>query len=97
MPSLKKTQTTQLSVRLTDARVVARRAQANMLSRIGCLSVAGASIASTKSVFPKVTVVIDSICEDELATEVAGPVRFVADSAQAAVKIVGGKSRGGTR
>ena len=95
LPSLRKTQTTQLNVRLTDARLVAKRAQADLLAQVEGLPVAGATISAVKRVFPKVTVVIDSICEEEFTTEVTGPVRFVADKDHVAVKVAAGKNKGG--
>jgi uncharacterized protein len=95
-PSQRKTQLTQLNVRLTDARVVAKRAQADLIAQVNGLAVAGATLSSVKRVFPKVTVVIDCICEQEFTAEVAGPVRFMADQDQVAIKLIGGKTKGGT-
>ena len=96
LPSLRKTQTAQWMVRLTDARLIAKRAESALLAHASGMPLAGASISSVKRVFPKVTVVIDSICEQEFATEVAGPVRLMADKDRAAVKVAGARSKVGT-
>jgi len=96
LPSLRRTQTAQLMVRLTDARLVARRAESALLAPASGMPLAGATISCVKRVFPKVTMVIDSICEEEFATEVMGPIRFMADKDRAAVKVATGRSKGGT-
>jgi hypothetical protein len=59
------------------------------------MPLAGATIASAKQVFSKVTLVIDSICEEEITTEIMGPVRLMADQDQMAITVVSTKSRVG--
>ena len=95
LPSLRKTQTTQLQVRLTDARLAAKRARADLVTQVQGMPLAGATIASAKQVFSKVTLVIDSICEEEITTEIMGPARLMADQDQMAIAVVSAKSRVG--
>jgi uncharacterized protein (DUF342 family) len=96
LPSQRKTQTTQLQVRLTDARSAVKRARAELAAQAHGMPVAGATITSAKQVFPKVTLVIDSLCEEEIASEIPGPVGLRADPDQMAIAVVSGKGRGGT-
>jgi len=81
-PSQRKTQMIQLQSRLGDARLAAKRAQADLLSQVQGAALVGATIASAKQVFPKVVLVIDSVCEEETTTELMGPVRLVLDREQ---------------
>ena len=52
----------------------------------------GATISSVKQIFPKVTLVIDSVSEEEIASELAGPVRMVLDRNQLTIKSAANKS-----
>jgi uncharacterized protein (DUF342 family) len=90
-PSQRKTQTIQFQSRLHDARVVAKRSLAELSAQMGRATLAGASIASAKQVFPKVTLVLDSICEEEVVDELAGPIRLSLDREHLAIKAVASK------
>lgn len=90
-PGQRKTQMILLQTRLADARVVARRAQAALLAQRGGAGQVGATIASAKQIFPRVTLVIDSIGEEEVATELTGPVLLALDREQLTIKPVSGK------
>jgi hypothetical protein len=89
-PAQRKTQMIQLQSRLTDARLAARRAHAELLAQMHGAAPVGATIASAKQVFPRVTLVIDSVCEEEIATELTGPVRLTLDREQLTIKAVSG-------
>jgi hypothetical protein len=92
-PSQRKTQLIQFQTRLGDARVVAKRSQAELSAQMKMTGAAlvGATIASAKQVFPKVTLVIDSVGEEEVATEMTGPVRLALDRDRLAIKVVASK------
>jgi uncharacterized protein len=85
-PSQRKMLTIQLQSRLVDARLSAKRAQAELVAQIRGAALVGAAISSVKRIFPKVTVVIDSVCEEEIASELAGPIRLVLDRDHLAIK-----------
>jgi uncharacterized protein (DUF342 family) len=87
-PSQRKTQTIQFQSRLHDARALAKRAQAEVSEQMARTTLVGATISSAKRVFPKVTLVIDSICEEEIVDELAGPVRLSLDKERLAIKAV---------
>jgi uncharacterized protein (DUF342 family) len=90
-PAQRKTQMIQLQSRLADARLVAQRAHAALLAQMHSAAPVGATIASARQVFPRVTLVIDSVCEEEVATELPGPVRLTLDREQLTIKTVSGK------
>jgi uncharacterized protein (DUF342 family) len=90
-PGQRKTQVIQLQSRLADARLVAKRAHAELAGKAHGCSPTGAAIVVGKQVFPKVTLVIDSVCEEESAIDRMGPLRLMADCAQFAIKAVSGK------
>ena len=46
---------------------------------LGAASLVEATVASAKQIHPKVALVIDSVCEEGIAVEIAGPVRLLAD------------------
>ena len=83
---LRQSQTVQFQSRLLDARIVAEHAQADLAAQVGGTALAGAAISSVRRIFPKVTVVIDSACEEEITDEVEGPVRLVADASMLAIR-----------
>jgi len=85
-PSQRKTQMIQFQTRLGDARLVAKRELASLSSQMRGASLVGATISSAKQVFPKVTLVIDSVCEEEVSDEIAGPVRLALDRDRLAIK-----------
>jgi uncharacterized protein (DUF342 family) len=87
-PSQRKTQMIQYQTRLGDARLLARRALTELSGQMSGAALVGATIASAKQVFPKVTLVIDSVCEEEVTTEIAGPVRLALDRDRLATKVV---------
>jgi uncharacterized protein len=91
-PSQRKTQGIQLQSRLADARTVAKRAQSELAAQTRGTALVGATISSMKQVFPKVTLVIDSVCEEEVAMDMDGPVRLLADVDQLVIKPVAGKA-----
>jgi hypothetical protein len=76
----------QFQTRLGDARLVAKRELASLSSQMRGASLVGATISSAKQVFPKVTLVIDSVCEEEVSDEIAGPVRLALDRDRLAIK-----------
>jgi len=90
-PSQYRTQVIQLQSRLADARVVESRARAEVLSHVRGVHLPGATISSAKRIFPKALLVIDSICEEEVANEISGPVCLGADPAGAAITPVSKK------
>lgn len=90
-PSQRKTQMIQFQSRLADARALAKRTQAELVAQLRGAALTGATIASAKQVFPKVTLVIDSVAEEEVTVEIAGPVRFALDHDPMAIKVVAGK------
>ena len=90
-PSQRKTQMIQFQTRLHDARLVVKRAQAELSAQMESTTLVGATISSAKQVFPKVTLVIDSICEEEIIDEIAGPVRLSFDREHIAIKAVASK------
>jgi uncharacterized protein len=90
-PSQRKTQMIQFQTRLHDARLVVKRAQAELSAQMERTALVGATISSAKQVFPKVTLVIDSICEEEIVDEIAGPVRLSLDKESLAIKAVASK------
>lgn len=85
-PSQRKTQVIQLQTRLGDARLAAKRAQAELRAQVQDAALVGAGIASSKRIFPKVTLVLDSVCEEEVTTDLAGPVRVGLDRAQLSIQ-----------
>jgi uncharacterized protein (DUF342 family) len=85
-PSQRKTQVIQLQTRLVDARMAEKRAKTELRGYLDGNALAGASIASTKPIYPKVRLIIDSACEEEVMTEIAGPVRLVVDREALAIK-----------
>jgi uncharacterized protein (DUF342 family) len=90
-PSQRKTQVIQLQSRLTDARGAAKRAIAELAAQIGGVALVGATIASAKRIFSKVTLVIDSVCEEETTADLAGPVRLGADHEQLVLRPISSK------
>lgn len=84
-PSQRKTQVIQLQSRLIDARSATQRVRAELASYLRGASLVGASIASAKQIFPKVRLVIDSACEEEVMTEISGPVRLGIDATLLAI------------
>jgi uncharacterized protein (DUF342 family) len=90
-PGQRKTQVIQLQMRLADARMVAKRAHADLAGKTHGWAPTGASIVVGKQIFPKVTLVIDSVCQEEIAIELLGPVRLKADYEQFAIKAVSRK------
>jgi hypothetical protein len=93
-PGQRKTQVIQLQTRLADARMVAKRAHTYLVGKAHGCAPTGAAIVIGKQVFPKVTLVIDSVCEEEIAIELMGPVRLKADYQQFAIQAVSGKQPG---
>jgi uncharacterized protein (DUF342 family) len=91
-PSQRKTQCIDVQSRLNDARLVANRVQSELVGQIGGAALAGATISCVKRIFPKVTVVIDSVSEEELADELDGPVRLVADPGLLVVEAGSGRA-----
>jgi hypothetical protein len=87
-PSQRKTLTIQLQTRLIDARLSAKRARADLAAQMRGALLVGATISSVKQIFPKVTLVIDSVSEEELT----GPVRLVLDRDQLTIKSSANKS-----
>ncbi len=79
-PSQTKTQLTQVHARLTDALIVLRNAQGQVQARSQGVPLAGASITAQKRIFPKVTLVVDSLCEEEITEERMGPAKLIANS-----------------
>ena len=90
-PGQRKTQIIQLQTRLADARLVAKRAHAELVGKTSGCAPTGAAIVVGKQIFPKVTLVIDSVCEEEIAIEVMGPLRLKADHDRFAIKAVSAK------
>jgi uncharacterized protein (DUF342 family) len=90
-PAQRKTQMIQLQSRLSDARLVSRRAHTELLAKMRGAEVVGATIASAKQVFPRVTLVIDSVGEETIATELTGPVLLTLDREQLTIKAAPGK------
>ena len=90
-PGQRKTQVIQLQSRLADARLVAKRAHADLAGKAHGCAPTVAAIVVGKQVFPKVTLVIDSVCEEEIAIDLMGPVRLMANHDQFAIKAVSGK------
>lgn len=90
-PSQRKTQVIQLQTRLSDARMAVKRAQADLSARTESVPLLGASVFGAKQVFSRVTIVIDSVCEEETVDELLGPVRFSIDRERLVVKAVAGK------
>ncbi len=84
-------QTSQMQTRLADAQLVVRRSQAELLALMRGAVPAGATIASAKQIFPRVTLVIDSVCEEEVATELTGPVFLTLDREQLTIKVMSGR------
>jgi uncharacterized protein (DUF342 family) len=84
-PSQRKTQVIQLQSRLGDARAATKRVRAELAGYLMGAALVGASIASAKQIFPKVRVVIDSVCEEEVMSEIAGPVRLGSDATLLAI------------
>jgi hypothetical protein len=91
-PSQRKTQCIAIQSRLNDARLVANRAQSELVGQIGEAALAGATISCVKRIFPKVTAVIDSVSEEEIADELDGPVRLVADPSLLVVEATSGRT-----
>lgn len=85
-PGQRKTQVIQLQTRLADARMVAKRAHTELAGKAQGCAPTGAAVVVGKQIFPKVTLVIDSVCEEEIAIEVMGPVRLKADHARFAIQ-----------
>lgn len=85
-PSQRKTLTIQLQTRLIDARLSAKRARADLFTQMRGALLVGATISSVKQIFPKVTLVIDSVSEEEIESELTGPVRLVLDRDQLTIK-----------
>jgi uncharacterized protein (DUF342 family) len=90
-PAQRKTQTIQLQSRLADARLAARRAHTELLGKMHGSAPVGATIASAKQIFPRVTLVIDSVAQEDVATELTGPVTLTLDREQLTIKAVPGK------
>lgn len=78
-PLRAKTQLTQVQARLADALVVLKNTQAQLLAKAAGADRAGACIVTQKQIFPKVTLVIDSLCEQEVAEERHGPNKLFAN------------------
>jgi uncharacterized protein (DUF342 family) len=91
-PSQRKTLTIQLQTRLIDARLSDKRARADMVAQMRGALLVGATISSVKQIFPKVTLVIDSVSEEEIESELTGPVRLVLDRDQLTIKSSANKS-----
>jgi uncharacterized protein (DUF342 family) len=79
-PSQTKTQLTQVQARLADALVVLKNTQAQLLAKAQGVERAGACIVTQKQIFPKVTLVVDSLCEQEVIEERPGPHRLFANA-----------------
>ncbi len=90
-PSQRKTQMIALQSRLTDARASVKQAQTELLAQVGDVTPVGATIFSAKQIFPRVTLVIDSLCEEEVAKDIDGPVRLLLDRDQLIIKPMPGK------
>ncbi len=90
-PSQRKTLTIQLQTRLGDARLAVKRAQAELSARAEHAPLVGGSVFGAKRVFAKVTIVIDSLCEEETVDEVPGPVRFSIDRERLVVTALASK------
>jgi uncharacterized protein len=89
-PSQRKTQLIQFQTRLGDARLVVKRAQAELSEQMRRATLVGATISSAKQVFPKVTLILDSICEEESVDEILGPVRLSLDREHLVIKAAAG-------
>jgi uncharacterized protein (DUF342 family) len=90
-PAQRKTQLIQLQTRLVDARMATKRAHADLAAKAHGCTPTGAVIVVGKQIFSKVTLVIDSVCEEEIAIDMTGPVRLIADHDHFAIKTVSGK------
>jgi hypothetical protein len=77
-PSRIKTQLIQVQTRLADALIVLKYTQAKLLAKAQGVPRAGACIATQKQIFPKVTLIIDSLCEQEVTEERPGPNKLFA-------------------
>jgi uncharacterized protein (DUF342 family) len=91
LPFHKKMQVEQVQTRVDEARAALRLARRELLKQATQVPPGGAMVCSLKQVFPKVTVVIDSLCEEEIDTELSGPVKMAADRDQGAIKLLSGK------
>ncbi len=85
-PSQRKSQMIGLQSRLVDARTAVKYARTELLARLRGATLAGASICSAKQIFPRVTLVIDSVCEEEVAKGIAGPVCLAREREQLIIK-----------
>ena len=75
-----------MQARLADTRIVLKNAQAALSAQVRGMPLAGATIATQKQIFPKVTVVLDSVCEEEIAEEIPGPVKLMANIERMAIE-----------
>jgi uncharacterized protein (DUF342 family) len=87
-PSQRKTQLTQMQTRLADARIVLKNLQTALAAQVQGLPLTGAHITTQRQIFPKVTMVIDSVCEQEVAEDLPGPVNLVANPETLAIEPV---------
>lgn len=92
-PSQRKTQVIQFQTRLCDARLVVKRSQAELSAQMERVLLVGATIFSAKQIFPKVTVVLDSLAEEEIVDELAGPIQLVFDRDRLTVEARSGRAR----
>jgi uncharacterized protein len=91
LPFHKKMQVDQVQTRVEEARAALKLACQDLLKLASQVPPSGATVSSLQHVFPKVTVVIDSLCEEETDTELSGPVKMAADRDQGAIRLLSGK------
>jgi len=87
-PSQRKTQQIQMQGRLADTRIVLKNAQTALAAQVHGLPLTGATIATQKQIFPKVTVILDSVCEEEIAEEIPGPTKLAVNAERLAIEPV---------
>ena len=91
LPFQKRMHLVEVQARVNEARAALKLARQDLLKQASQVPAGGAMVSCQKQLFPKVTVVIDSLCEEEMDTELSGPVELAADRDQGAIKLLSGR------